>query len=479
LTVQADAYTNTATVLATEPKTGQGVSATDTARYFGRTGAEGHTPGFWKTNVDTKNAVAWPRQLDGSLVFDPLQPISSLFAGLPTELASLTLVDGIGLQGGGIEALLRHAISGVLNATHPYVAYPLSALEIVTLTNAAIASGDASTIESLKNRFQGFNELGSDLDANGNIPSPRISVVATSAAEGNTGTSTVLVTIRLSGPALQTVTVRWATANGTATAGSDYAAASGTVTFVRGDSIRTVAITIFGDTANEPNETFTVQLSNATGAPIGTSSAAVTILNDEGLLVATRAAPQPTVSKALSADDVAVALDAARAGWTRMGVDTSGLDAVTVVVADLPGAALGEADGTVIRLDVDAAGWGWATAAARDAGRIDLVTVLAHELGHALGLAHDDTGGVMAPALAPGERRLPAAGPVTITESAAAFVSAPASAFRQSIAPEHARSLRVGVRHAIAAPGPRFLRAPRRARLDLLQVSWVVARPRS
>jgi hypothetical protein len=248
---------------------------------------------------------------------------------------------------------------------------------------------------------------------------------------------------------------------------------------VRGDSIRTVAITIFGDTANEPNETFTVQLSNATGAPIGTSSAAVTILNDEGLLVATRAAPQPTVSKALSADDVAVALDAARAGWTRMGVDTSGLDAVTVVVADLPGAALGEADGTVIRLDVDAAGWGWATAAARDAGRIDLVTVLAHELGHALGLAHDDTGGVMAPALAPGERRLPAAGPVTITESAAAFVSAPASAFRQSIAPEHARSLRVGVRHAIAAPGPRFLRAPRRARLDLLQVSWVVARPRS
>ena len=126
-TVQPASYTNTGTVTGTEPRTSQTVTSSDIARYFGRTGAEGNTPGFWKTNVDTKNAIAWPRLADGTLVLDPLQPISSLFAGLPPVYADLTLDQGLGTGGGGIEALLRHAIAGVLNATHPWVAYPVSA----------------------------------------------------------------------------------------------------------------------------------------------------------------------------------------------------------------------------------------------------------------------------------------------------------------------------------------------------------------
>jgi Ca2+-binding RTX toxin-like protein len=335
LVVQAGSYTNTATATATEPRTGQTATAADTARYFGRTGAEGHTPGFWKTNVDTKNAVAWPRTPGGELVLDPLQPVSSVFSGFPPEMANLSLVDGLGLGGGGLEALLRHATAGLLNALHPWVTYPLSAPEVIALTNAAVASGDAVTIESLKSRFQGYNELGSDLDANGRVPPPTLSVGGVSVAEGQSGSSSVLVTVSLSSPAINAVSVNWATANGTATAGSDYTAASGSVSFALGDSVKTVSVTILGDGLVEPNETFTVRLTNPVGAAISTGTATVTITNDDA---------QPVVT--VTASDAAGA-EAANDPITFVVTRSANLTGAITVTLQWSGAALLGSDFTV------------------------------------------------------------------------------------------------------------------------------------
>src|SRR5207244_3594616 len=79
-----------------------------------------------------------------------------------------------------------------------------------------------------------------------------------------------------------TVTVDYTTNNGTATvADGDYDAASGTVTFDPGQTTQTVDVTINGDTTHETDETFTVDLSNASNAGIADGSGLGTIQDDD------------------------------------------------------------------------------------------------------------------------------------------------------------------------------------------------------
>ena len=90
----------------------------------------------------------------------------------------------------------------------------------------------------------------------GGAPLPTLSINDASVNEGNAGTTTATFTVTLSAAATSAVTVSYATADGTATAGSDYAATSGALTFAVGETTKTVSVTINGDTTVEPNETF-------------------------------------------------------------------------------------------------------------------------------------------------------------------------------------------------------------------------------
>ena len=108
-----------------------------------------------------------------------------------------------------------------------------------------------------------------------------ISINDVSANEGNAGTTAFNFTVSLSAASTQTVTVNFTTANGTATAGSDYVANSGAVTFNPGETSKTVTIQVNGDTVSEPNETFNVILSGAVNGTIADGTGVGTIVDDD------------------------------------------------------------------------------------------------------------------------------------------------------------------------------------------------------
>jgi len=73
-----------------------------------------------------------------------------------------------------------------------------------------------------------------------------VSIADVTTGEGNSGTHNAVFTITLSKPALITTTVSWTTADGSAKAGEDYAASSGTVTFNPGDVSKTINVPVMG-----------------------------------------------------------------------------------------------------------------------------------------------------------------------------------------------------------------------------------------
>ena len=82
------------------------------------------------------------------------------------------------------------------------------------------------------------------------------------------GNAVARFTITLASASTQPVTVQYSTSNGTANAGTDYVAAAGAITFAPGVTSQTVEVQVLADTLVEPDESFSVTLSNPTGATI-------------------------------------------------------------------------------------------------------------------------------------------------------------------------------------------------------------------
>jgi len=128
---------------------------------------------------------------------------------------------------------------------------------------------------------------------------PALSVNDVAVVEGNSGTRSLLFTVKLTkADTKRIISVKYATSNGSATAGSDYTAASGTLTFPKGSTTQTLAVTVTGDSAVEPDETFTLNLTSPVNATLARATAVGTILNDDVAVI-----PPPPV---LSVNDVAI-----------------------------------------------------------------------------------------------------------------------------------------------------------------------------
>ncbi len=250
-------------------------------------------------------------------------------------IGNMTVPGGAqGLQGWTIEFDASFAISNIWGAeivSHVGTHYVISNAD----WNSTVPPGGQASFGFQATSGAGGNAAsGLVLDGAAVTPPPPVvlptlSIADASVQEGNTGTTPLTFTVTLSQAATGPVTVHYATADGTATAGSDYTAGSGTVTFAAGETSKVISVPIIGDTLVEANETFSIALSAASGATIAHGTATGTIINDDvAPPVTPPVTPPPANPNAWSASAIYTAGTTAiedgvtyKANWWVQGVD--------------------------------------------------------------------------------------------------------------------------------------------------------------
>ncbi|MFZ6801429.1 retention module-containing protein, partial [Undibacterium sp. Di24W] len=209
-------------------------------------------------------------------------------------------------------------------------------VRIATLTDNLVEGAETLTLSA------GTSQNISPAAGTGTITeSTLITVSISGPGDVNEGAGTVSYTISLSAASQLPVTVNYGTSNGTALAGSDYSAATGSITFAPGETSKTITVSIINDSIFEGPENFNVSLSAATNATIATGNVGTTIHDDgtglggnddDRIVVVSVSSPTVvegnnlvfTVSlNGVSAGTVPVSVNAA-SGSATLGLDTRG-----------------------------------------------------------------------------------------------------------------------------------------------------------
>jgi hypothetical protein len=167
---------------------------------------------------------------------------------------------------------------------------PLTQQVTINLGTAVATNATASftvTLSNSVNAIVGTN--GTVTVTITNIPPPTVQFdVANYYVSQSSGTANV--TVSLSAASASTVTVDYATSNGTATAGVDYVSASGTLTFTAGVTSQTVTVTILQNTDAATSSTVQLTLGNATNATLGTNTTGTLTIWDTPVVLTVTAA---------------------------------------------------------------------------------------------------------------------------------------------------------------------------------------------
>ena len=170
--------------------------------------------------------------------------------------------------------------------------------------------------------------------------SPSISVRDAVVVEGNSGTTQATLVVALSAPTSQSVSFSFATSNGTATAGSDYVATSGALTFTPGQVEKSVVVFINGDTVDEAQETFFLDISNVQNATVSSSRGTGFINDDDG----------PTIS--INNISVTEGNSGTKAATFTLTLSGPSVEAIAVRAISTPGTATASSDYNSINLVV-------------------------------------------------------------------------------------------------------------------------------
>jgi Big-like domain-containing protein/Calx-beta domain-containing protein len=155
---------------------------------------------------------------------------------------------------------------------------------VAQLTTSSLAAGTHTITANYSGDANFLTSIGTLSGGQVVRTQPTLSINDVSFAEGNSGTTNLIFTVTLSAASNLTVTVNYATANGTATlVDNDYQAASDTLTFNPGEVIKPITVLANGDQKFEPDETVLVNLTSPVNATISDNQGSGTILNDDTL----------------------------------------------------------------------------------------------------------------------------------------------------------------------------------------------------
>ncbi len=229
------------------------------------------------------------------------------------------------------------AVSGTLNFLHGETSKTIP----LTLTNDTTWEPSEDFTLTLSNAVDAT--LGAQTSTTVTITDDDVHNAGTLALNSTTVTlpesgPAMIMTVNRTGGSDGTVTVDYATADGTAAAPGDYTALNGTLTFLNGETSKTVALTPINDTTWEPSEDFTLTLSNPVDATLGLATATVTITDDDPRSAGTLALSSATAT--LSEGGPAITLTVDRTG----GSDGS----ATVDYATADGTAIATGDYTAL-----------------------------------------------------------------------------------------------------------------------------------
>lgn len=247
----------------------------------GNSGSNNDAAAFYPSNYDTTAGAG----------YDAVIAVASITSsGTRSSFSSYgaTTVD-LGAPGSTIYSTLPTSTYGAYSGTSmatPHVAGAIAlyaaahpGATALQMRNALLSNTTATS------SLAGITVTGGRLDVSKLMGAPAalpgLSISDVSVTEGNSGSVSANFVVTLSAASLNTVTVNFTTADGSALAGSDFTGGGGVVTFAPGEVSKTVAVQVQGDTNVEPNETFTVVLSGASNATISDSTGIGTIVNDD------------------------------------------------------------------------------------------------------------------------------------------------------------------------------------------------------